>query len=219
MKRFTFLAAVACLWGCSLSGVARAGFLSIVVQSTSAMPGATGSFDVDLVNNSSSPVSILGFSVDVLLSDITNVTFTAMDNSTTAHYIFSITGSFGSGFQSGILPQEATGTDVSAGGGQFVAPGETWGLAHVSYLVNPAAPPGTVVPMFLEQSPQFFASGGTSLTDPSGNPVSFKGLGTNGTITVEGTAAAPEPASLTLAAIGAAGLAGYGWRKRRRAAA
>jgi hypothetical protein len=29
---------------------------------------------------------------------------------------------------------------------------------------------------------------------------------------------APEPASLTLAAVGAVGLAGYGWRKRKRAA-
>jgi hypothetical protein len=33
------------------------------------------------------------------------------------------------------------------------------------------------------------------------------------------TTAAPEPASLTLLGAGALGLAGYGWRKRKRAAA
>jgi MYXO-CTERM domain-containing protein len=35
---------------------------------------------------------------------------------------------------------------------------------------------------------------------------------------VASTTATPEPASLTLAGIGAVGLAGYGWRRRRRAA-
>jgi MYXO-CTERM domain-containing protein len=37
-------------------------------------------------------------------------------------------------------------------------------------------------------------------------------------VITESTTATPEPASLTLAAIGAVGLAGYGWRRRRRAA-
>jgi hypothetical protein len=77
-----------------------------------------------------------------------------------------------------------------------VNPGDTWGLAHVRYLVDPAAPLGTVVPMVLEQFPQFLPSGGTSLTDANGNPVLFSGLGTNGTITV-----VPEPASFTMLAM------------------
>jgi hypothetical protein len=40
-----------------------------------------------------------------------------------------------------------------------------------------------------------------------------------GNSTFTATLGAPEPASLTLLGIGAVGLAGYGWRKRRRAAA
>jgi hypothetical protein len=219
MKRLAFLAAVACLCGCALNGAARAGSLSIVVQSTSALPGTLGQFDVDLVNNSASAVTIGAFSVDVLLTDTTFVTFTAIDNATTAPYIFSITGSFPPGFVSQLLPMEATGNDLAASAGQVVNPGETWGLAHVKYLVDPAAPLGTVVPMVLEQFPQNFTSGETSLTDPNGASVPFTGLGRNGTITVGApTTAVPEPATLTLMGLGVGCLAGYAWRRKRRLA-
>jgi hypothetical protein len=37
-------------------------------------------------------------------------------------------------------------------------------------------------------------------------------------IATSSTAAAPEPASLTLLGVGAVGLLGYGWRRRRLAA-
>jgi hypothetical protein len=183
----------------------RAGTLDIVVESTSALPGAVGQFDVLLENNSSSAVTIGGFSVDVLLTDTTFVTFTSIDNATVAPYIFSITGSFPPGFGSNLLPMEAAGFDTAASGGQVVNPGETWGLAHIKYLVDPAAPLGTVVPMVLELNPvDLPPPGGTSLTDPNGNTVAFSGLGPNGTITV-GTAVIPEPASLTLLAIATVG--------------
>jgi hypothetical protein len=182
---------------------ARAGSVDIVVQSTTAAPGTAGQFDVDLVNNSASAVTVAGFSVDVLLTDTTFVTFTAIDDATTAPYIFSITGSQPPGFTAQLLPMEATGNDISAGA-QVVNPGDTWGLAHITYLVDPSAPLGTVVPMVLEQFPQNFATGGTSLLDPTGAPIPFSGLGTNGTITVG--LPVPEPASLTLLAISSVAL-------------
>jgi PEP-CTERM motif len=190
----------------------RAGTLNIVVQSTTASPGTTGGFDVDLVNNSASAVTIAAFNVDVLLTDTTFVTFTGIHNGTTAPYIFSITGSFPPGFTSNLLPMEAAGNDLSAGG-QVVNPGETWGLAHISFLVDSAAPLGTIVPMTLEEFALFLPTGGTSLLDPAGAPIPFSGLGPNGTITI-GTQSVPEPTSLVMA--GVAALAGVGaWARRR----
>ena len=137
------------------------------------------------------------FSVDVLLSNSSVVNFTSIDNGTTAPYIFSITGSFG--FVSNLLPMEAAGNDIALSGGQVVNPGDTWGLAHLRYLVDPSAPPGTVVGVMLEPTPVFLPPpGGTSLSDPTGAPVQFTSV--NGTITITGTAI-PEPASVTLLGI------------------
>jgi hypothetical protein len=204
---FTFPAVAILLLG---AVPARAGTLDIVVTNTITAPGTAGQFEVDLVNNSASAVTIGGFSVDVLLSDTTFVTFTSIDNSTTAPYIFSITGSFPPGFGSNLLPMEASGFDTAASGGQVVNPGETWGLAHVRYLVDPSAPLGTVVPMSLELNPvDLPPPGGTSLADANGNPVAFSGLGSNGTITV-GTAV-PEPASISMLAM--AGVAAVAMRR------
>src|SRR5262249_33225734 len=139
--------------------------------------------------------------------------FTGINDSTVAPYIFSITGSSPLGFTGNLLPMEAAGFDASAIGDQVVNPGETWGLAHISYLVDPAAPLGTVVPMVLEQFPQNIPTGGTSLGDfETGIP--FSGLGSNGTITI-GIRSVPEPTSLVMA--GVAALAGVGvWARRRR---
>jgi hypothetical protein len=200
-----------------LAGVlpSRAGTLDIVVESTTALPGTAGGFDVDLVNNSASTVTVASFSVDVLLTDTTFVTFTGINNSTVAPYIFSLSGSFPPGFSGNLLPMEATGNDLAATAGQIVNPGETWGLAHISYLVDPAAPPGTVVPMVLEQFPvNLPPPGGTNLLDPTGAQIAFSGLGSNGTITV-GTRPVPEPSSVVLAGIAA--LAGWGAWARQRA--
>jgi hypothetical protein len=188
---FTFMALALLLFG---AVPARAGTLDIVVTNTTAAPGTAGQFEVDLVNNSSSAVTIAGFSVDVFLADITNVSFTAIDTATNAPYIFSITGSLG--FVPALLPQEASGNDLATLGGQVVNPGDTWGLAHVRYLVDPAAPLGTVIPVALEVTP--VVSGfGTSLSDPTGGAVPFTTV--DGTITV-GTAV-PEPASFTMLAL------------------
>ena len=124
----------------------------------------------------------------------------------TAPYIFSITGSFGAGFSGTLLPDEVMGNDTAASGGQIVNTGETWGLAHVRYLVDPNAPLGTVVPVMLQPFPA------TSLSDPTGANIPFNGV--DGTITV-GTAAVPEPASFTMLAT--AGVAVLAVRRFRRA--
>jgi hypothetical protein len=202
---FTFLAVALLLFGVM---PARAGTLDITVTDTTTAPGSAGQFEINLVNNSASAVTVAGFAVDVFLADITNVTFTEIDNSTAAPYIFSITGDIG--FVPSLLPEEASGNDFASTGGQVVNPGDTWGLAHVRYLVNPLAPPGTVIPVTLEINP--VDSGfGTSLSDPTGAGIPFNLV--NGTITV-GTAV-PEPASFTLLAI--AGVAVLAVRRFRSA--
>jgi len=178
----------------------QAGTLDIVVESTMAAPGTNGQFDVLLENNSASAVTIGAFSVDVLLSSTTAVSFTAIDNATTAPYIFSITGSFPPGFMGNILPMEVAGNDLAASGGQVVNPGDTWGLANVSYMVDSAAALGTVVGLSLEPVPVFLPPpGGTSLADDQGNPVDFNTV--NGTITIQNASAVPEPAAVTLLGI------------------
>jgi hypothetical protein len=175
---------------------ARAGSLDIVVENTIAMPGTIGQFDVLLQNNSASAASVAAFSVDVFLADTTNVTFTAMDDGTVAPYIFSITGSFPPGFMSNLLPMEAAGNDLS-NSSQVVNPGDTWGLAHVSYLVDPSAPLGTVIPVALEITPvDLPPPGGTSLSDPSGAQIPFDLV--NGTITVGQPHMVPEPSGLAM---------------------
>jgi hypothetical protein len=105
---------------------------------------------------------------------------------------------------------EVAGFDTAATAGQVVNPGDTWGLAHVRYLVDPAAPPGTVVDVTLQPTPVFLPSGGTFLTDPTGAPIPFNMV--NGTITV-----VPEPASFTMLAM--AGAAVLAVRRSRRARA
>jgi PEP-CTERM motif len=99
---------------------------------------------------------------------------------------------------------EASGNDSTASGGQVVNPGDTFGLAQANFQVVPSAPLGTVVPVALELVPVFLPPpGGTNLLDPTGAPVPFNII--NGEISI-GTAAVPEPASLTMLAIAGAGV-------------
>jgi hypothetical protein len=166
----------------------RAGTLDVVVENTFAAPATAGQFDIDLVNNSASAVTVGAFSVDVTIPDATIVSFVGVDTNTIAPYIFSITGSFG--FQiTTFTPMEAAGNDAALSGGQVVNPGETWGLAHVRYVVDPSATPGTVVPVTLQPFP------GTGLSDPTGSTIPANLV--NGTITIQGPTV-PEPSTLAL---------------------
>jgi hypothetical protein len=174
----------------------RAGSLQIVVENTAAAPGSVGQFDVILQNDSASAVTIGAFSVDVLLSSTMSVSFTGINNNTTLPYIFSITGSFPPGFAGSLLPMEASGNDVAASGGQVVNPGQSFGLADVTYLVDPSASAGSVG-VTLEPTPVFLPPpGGTSLSDDQGNPVAFASV--NGTITIQTAAVVPEPSTAIL---------------------
>jgi hypothetical protein len=60
----------------------------IQAQNTGAAPGATGSFDVVLVNNDTVSFEVAADSLDVSITGPAGVTITDVNMSTTAPYIF-----------------------------------------------------------------------------------------------------------------------------------
>jgi len=87
-----------------------------------------------------------------------------------------------------------------------LTPGQTSAL--FGYMTN--VPPGLGPPSF----PPRLASASIQGGGATG------GTGASGTVVAAAPAAtaAPEPSSLTLLGLGALGLLGYGWRKRKQAA-
>jgi hypothetical protein len=176
---------------------ARAGQVLMVVPDVVAAPGSTGSFDVTLQNPSTSTqdVTVGGFNIDIRLADTSKVTFTGIDAMTTVPYIFTASGSFG--FVGSVLGggSEVTGNDLALppANGVTITPGETLGLAHVTYQVATNAAPGVV------SVPLVDLGSGTTLADQNGGPIDFNTM--NGTITISG-AAVPEPGSLFMLVLG-----------------
>jgi hypothetical protein len=188
MKRLAFLAAVACLCAGALPGTGRAGFIvDFTYSGAGGFHTTTGSGSFSFANG----LTTVG------LSDLTAFSFTQ--------------------------------TEVLGGkSGTF-----DYGLSDLTSFSATLGPGPTVTALSLASDFVAQSSGGLLLIDES---LSFTGLGTNealilgnkpgvgiitastGTVTITSpTTATPEPASLTLLGMGAAGLLGYGWRRRQRA--
>ncbi len=189
---------------------ARAGSIVISAESVAASAGA---FDVLLTNDTSSAVSLNGFSFEVNVSSPL-ITFTdATINSTTAPFIFAGNSLFGPDILTGISNggQTLDASDVYAltPADVSVAAGATVGLGNVVFTVGPGFDsPATV---------SFTGFPATGLSDNSTN-ISV-GSFVNGTISP--SAAIPEPATLTLATTCLA-ICGATWftrRSRRKTAA
>ena len=150
----------------------------------------------------------------LLLSGPLDIAFTAVSIATdpvTAPYIFVSSGTTQPGgppLSTDTFPNtQFTGIDLEFAipGFRTVNPGDTFGLAHVSYAVSSSTPNGTDT--ILAPSPA------SLLTDVAGNSISF-GI-SNGSFTVG--AVIPEPWALTQAST--AVLIGLGlvwWRRRVR---
>ena len=172
-------------------------------------PGSTGSFDLLLVNTNpagGASYDVAADSIELALLGPLSATFTGVSiNTTTAPYIYVSSGTMNGGgpFSLDTFPNTqftASDSEFAAPGFRVVSPGETFGLAHVSFAISPSSTGGTDTIQFVFP--------GTSLSDINGNAIPFT------------TATVPEPAALTQAATAALlGLGSFWWRRRRRGAA
>jgi PEP-CTERM motif-containing protein len=173
--------------------------LTITVGSTSAGQGTAGNFLDVLLSDTGSAQNVAGVTFEISVPIASGITFTAINESTATTYIF-----LGDSFDAISLgdpvisdgtanPGPGTTIDASdlsdSGVGRTVNTGNTFGLGRVFFNVSASAPVGPVT-VTLAGGPA------TSLSDSNLSNVPF--LGINGTITVTGSGAVPEPATLRL---------------------
>ena len=133
LKNTVFMAGVA---GLLLLGEPHAqASLIVAAPSITAAPGNFGNFDVVLQNTGGSAVGIGGFSFGITTTN-PGITFTAVNTSTTAVYIFAGLSTFGPDIS------VATGTTLTASDSPttlptpvLVASGATVGLGNVTYNI------------------------------------------------------------------------------------
>jgi hypothetical protein len=185
MKRFAFLAVVACLCSCALTGTGRAGSITYTFEHYAGRADIlSGSFSV--------PTSVLAAG-KVTASDITSWSFTTPDGHT-----------FDSTTSSLFIPPPTIDIDKTTGG--FTTFGDlAFFLTANSYTLDITAD--------------------THWNKPNGEVwiekdfrLHRRGMG-NGHWQITIPSTTPEPSSLTLVGIGAVGLLGYGWRRRKQAVA
>jgi len=186
----------------------RAGGLVIEAPNLAVTPGSSGSFDVLLVDTDSSGspgYNVAGDSVELTLSGSPGFTFTGATINTIAPYIYvqSTDANLGVPLSLNTFPN----TDFIASDAEFaspfyrtVNPGDVFGLANVSYAVDPTAS-GTATITIANPNVD------TSLSDINGNLIPFTAV--NGSLSI------PEPSSMAQAATGV--LIGLGaiWLRRR----
>ncbi len=192
-----------------------AGGLVIEAPNRPATPGSSGSFDLLLVNSNltgGTSYDVSGDQFVLSLSGPPGITFTGVSIATVAApYIFVSSGTTQPGgppLSTDTFPNtQFTGADAEFAlpGFRIVNPGDTYGLAHVSYAVSSSTPNG-IDSITIAPSPE------SLLTMVDGTPIPF-GI-TNGSITVG--AVIPEPWALTQASTAVLIGLGLVWRRRVR---
>lgn len=194
----------------------RAAGLVVEAPNLMAKAGSSGSFDVVLVNTNpagGASFDVAADSIGLSLLGPLRVTFTDVSINTDVPYIYVTSGTTvpgGGPLSLDTFPSTqfmASDAEFAAPGFRAVNPGETFGLAHVSFAVNPTTAFGTDTIVI--------ASGSAiSLSDNYGNSIPFTPQ--DGSISL----IIPEPSALTEAATAALiGLGAFLWRRRRWRAA
>lgn len=177
---------------------ARAG-LVVSVLNARAAPGGSGSFDVTIENTGPEPIPFVAFQFELSVEPTSGVHFTDATRDTKATYVFAAApGPFPFSYDN--FPNVDLSTwDVynsSSPENPMLGVGETFGLEHVAFSVDPGAPFESVGVSIL---PYDYGTGdGTLLLFNDSGRFSLDYTAVNGTIRV----ALPEPSTLLLAVIG-----------------
>ncbi len=195
-----------------------AGGLMIEAPNFTATPGSSGSFDLLLVNTNATGGASYEVSSDQFLLSLSGplgITFTDATIATdpvAAPYIYVVStdGNFGLPLPVTSLPTSfvATDSEFASPGYRTVNPGQTFGLAHVSYTVSSSTPNG-IDAITIAPPPD------SVLTMLDGTPIPF-GI-VNGSIAVG--VVIPEPWALTQAVTAVVIGLGLAWRRRSRVVA
>jgi hypothetical protein len=191
------------------AGACRAEGLTISAPPLTATPGSTGSFDVLLTNNGTTNVDVASDSFQLALSGPLDASFTAVSIATTAPYIYvtsATTVPGGSPLSLDTFPNTlftASDSEFASPGFRVVMPGQSFGLANVSFSVGATTPNGLDTMSFLN----------VSLTDINGADIPV--TSSNGSIRV-GPAVIPEPSTLIQATTALLIGLGVAWCRKRR---
>jgi hypothetical protein len=156
-----------------------------------ATPGSSGKFDLLITNNGSTPVELAADGIE--LGVPAGIHFTAADITTATPYVFPSSFDDINGFTLSLDPFPTTDFTVSdvdnaPSSSVTINPGDTFGIADISYTIDPTAAPGNYELSFEHIPPA------TSLSDAAGHAIPF--TTSNGSINVIAATPVPLPSPL-----------------------
>jgi len=187
MRKMTTALAILAFLG--IADPSRAGLI-IEAPTITAAPGQSGSFDI-LIYSTGGSYQVAADTIELSLSGLAGVSLTDVSIATTTSYLFVDPGVTNGGgpFSLDAFPNtafQAADSEFGSLGYVQIDPGVKFGIAHVSFLVDPGAALG-------ERG--LILGAGTSLSDINGDPIGFEAI--DGVVNV-----VPEPSTVVLVSVG-----------------